>query len=248
MHSHQYRTPQQFTGQKVVVIGAAASGIDISLDLCDEVETVYLSHHGDRRTCELPGNLEQRYDVIQVEDNGTVVFEDGQRCKADVIMFCTGYLFTFPFLSAECGISVDDNRVTHLYKHVFNIKYPTMSFIGLPIHICPFPQFSLQARLIASVLAKRTILPSKEDMLKDEEEDYQHKISKGLKHHYAHFLGPQQWDYNTDMSNLAKCQALDPIVENIYNHCAYYRKNYVMNYKNMEYQATFDSTFEYIAE
>lgn len=248
MHSHQYRTPQEYAGKKVVLIGAAASGMDISLDLCSDAETVYLSHHGNRKTCKLPNNLEQHYDVIEVDDHGAVVFQDGQRREVDVIMFCTGYLFTFPFLSKECGISVDDNRITHLYKHLFNINYPTMAFIGLPIRIGPFPQFSLQARLIAAVLAKKTILPSKEEMLKDEEDDYQEKMSEGLKHHYAHLLGPRQWGYNSEMSDLAKCQALNPNVENIYEHATYYRTHDVMNYKKMEYEATSDNTFEFQLE
>lgn len=244
MHSHQYRSPGNFTGKRVVLIGAAASGIDICLDLCGDAKILYLSHHGNRLSSELPGNIEQHYDVIEVEDDGAVVFQDGQRRKADVIMFCTGYLFSFPFLSEKCGITVVDNRVTHLYKHLFNIKYPTMSFIGLPIRITPFPQFSLQARLIAAVLSQKTLLPSTNDMLKDEEEDYQDKMLKGIKHHYAHYLGPTQWQYNSEMSKLAKCEPIDQVVEDLYEHCAYYRTNDVMNYKKMEYKATSDSTFE----
>lgn len=196
---------------------------------------VYLSHHRDRLTCELPSNHEQHYDISKVEDDGTVVFEDGQRRNADVLMFCTGYLYSFPFLSKECGITINDSRVTHLHKHIFNIKYPSMSFIGIPIRLSPFPQFSLQARVIATVLSKKSILPSEEEMLKQEEADYQDKMSQGLKHHYAHFLGPRQWAYNKEMVDLAKCQPLNPIVEKIYDLNINYRTNDVMNYKKMQY-------------
>lgn len=243
MHSHHYRSPEMFAGKTIVLVGAGASGIDISLDLCNQAQIVYLSHHGNRFTCQLPSNLEQLSDISIIEDDGSIVFEDGERRQADAIMFCTGYMFSFPFLSKECGITVHDSRVTPLYKHLFNIKYPSMAFIGLPIRICPFPQFSLQARLIAAVLMQKTILPSTEEMLEDEENDFQAKMSQGIKHHYAHLLGPRQWDYNKEITELAQCDPMHPVVEKLYEHCIYYRKNYVTTYKNKEFKATL-TTFE----
>lgn len=43
-----------------------------------------------------------------------------------------GYKFSFPFLSVDSGIFVDDNFVQPLYKQIFNIEHPTMAFIGIP--------------------------------------------------------------------------------------------------------------------
>ena len=45
----------------------------------------------------------------------------------------SSYLYDFPFLGDDSTISVDDNCVHPLYKHVFPIEVaPDLSFIGLP--------------------------------------------------------------------------------------------------------------------
>ena len=44
MHSHNYRRPETFVGQTLVVVGAAFSGSDISQELLDHgARAVYLS-------------------------------------------------------------------------------------------------------------------------------------------------------------------------------------------------------------
>jgi len=43
------------------------------------------------------------------------------------------YKFHFPFLQTNGNVTVDDNRVGPLYKHVFPPLWaPCLSFIGLP--------------------------------------------------------------------------------------------------------------------
>jgi len=43
------------------------------------------------------------------------------------------YLYDFPFLGDDSTITVDDNRVDPLYKHIFPPEVaPHLSFIGLP--------------------------------------------------------------------------------------------------------------------
>lgn len=48
------------------------------------------------------------------------------------IQYFIGYSYTFPFLSADTGIHVDDNYVQPLYRHCINIEHPTMYIIGIP--------------------------------------------------------------------------------------------------------------------
>ena len=244
MHSHEYRYPEPFKDKKVVLVGAAASGIDISLDLWDSAQAVYLSHYRKPFTCKLPDNLEQHQVIKEVFDDGRVLFQDGRTKQADCIIFCTGYNFSFPFLTDDCDITVKDNRVTHLYKHLFNINHPSMSFIGLGIRICPFPQFSLQAQSVVSVLSGKVSLPSKEEMLSEEEKEFKEKMSKwDNKTHYAHFLGPQQWDYNNELAKFAKCEPMHPIVKDLYEYTWIFRVNDLMGYKDKEFKATSNSTW-----
>lgn len=55
-----------------------------------------------------------------------------------------GYNFTYPFLSVDCGIFVDENFVQPLYKQTFNIEHPTMVFIGIPFTVATTRLFDLQ--------------------------------------------------------------------------------------------------------
>jgi hypothetical protein len=62
-----------------------------------------------------------------------VVFKNGKTVYADTIMHCTGYKYYFPFLDTKGEVTVEDNRVGPLYKHVFPPALsPGLSFIGLP--------------------------------------------------------------------------------------------------------------------
>lgn len=57
-----------------------------------------------------------------------------------------GYKYTFPFMSIDCGLTVDDNYVQPLYKHCININRPTMALIGLPYYVCASQMFDLQVK------------------------------------------------------------------------------------------------------
>ncbi|KAK1653196.1 hypothetical protein QYE76_071001 [Lolium multiflorum] len=135
MHSHSYRVPEAFHGQVVVVVGYATSGFDISRDVAGVAREVHVA----AATCvemqrTARPNLWLHPMIERAEADGSVVFQDGNRVKADAIIHCTGYKYSYPFLDEEVvGISVDDNRVGPLYKHVFPPHLaPHISFIGLP--------------------------------------------------------------------------------------------------------------------
>lgn len=61
-----------------------------------------------------------------------------------------GYSYSYPFLSIESGIHVEDNFIQPLYKHIFNIEHPTMGFIGLAMAAYKLPLFDLQVNFITS--------------------------------------------------------------------------------------------------
>ncbi|KAG0706008.1 Flavin-containing monooxygenase FMO GS-OX-like 8 [Chionoecetes opilio] len=144
MHSHEYRTPKPFSGLRVVVLGASVSGLDISLELSTTAKEVLLSHnHPVNIPSELPANLRQVRGIVAANEDG-FVFGDGSQAEADVVLYCTGYEYTFPFLSEECGVSVEDNIVKPLYKHLIHTAFPSMAFIGIPFHIVAFLLFDFQ--------------------------------------------------------------------------------------------------------
>ena len=57
LHSHQFRTEDQFVDKNVVLFGGLSSGQDIALVLSKFAKNVYLSHKGRRIAAPLPDNL-----------------------------------------------------------------------------------------------------------------------------------------------------------------------------------------------
>lgn len=55
-----------------------------------------------------------------------------------------GYNFSYPFLSVDTGINVDENCIKPLYKQIFNIEHPTMIFIGVPFTACTIRVYDIQ--------------------------------------------------------------------------------------------------------
>ncbi len=71
----------------------------------------------------------EKPEIIEIKGD-LVTFKDGSKFSAEVIIWCTGYVYSFPFLSKEI-IQVESNpsRV-HLFKHVFIPERPNIAFIG----------------------------------------------------------------------------------------------------------------------
>lgn len=95
---------------------------------------------------ELPPNLKSLPITIQkCIDSETVELENGSQLKLDAIVFCTGYQYSFPFLSEEIRLKNEHGRLTPLYKHMMHIDYPgQLFFVGLPKLICPALVFDYQ--------------------------------------------------------------------------------------------------------
>ena len=112
-----------------------------SIDIAAFAKSVVLSHNNPNLASKLPANLEQRKGIQKVVGPHEVQLLDGSSINnIDCLLFCTGYHYTFPFLSKSCGIEVKNRIVSPLFKHMISINHPTLAFIGIPIQICPFPQ------------------------------------------------------------------------------------------------------------
>lgn len=93
----------------------------------------------------MPKNLIQVSDVSHVQGNDIFLKDDDvQVVKADVFIYCTGYNYNFSFLDKSCGILLEGNHVKPLFKHIVNIKHPSMFFIGIPNQVTPLPLFHIQ--------------------------------------------------------------------------------------------------------
>jgi dimethylaniline monooxygenase (N-oxide forming) len=97
--------------------------------------------------------------TIERYDGDHVVFADGSRERADVVVCCTGYKITFPFLGDEL-LSTTDNEVA-LYRHVVPPDHPGLYFIGLVQPLgSVMPLAEAQSEWVADLLEGKAALPS----------------------------------------------------------------------------------------
>ncbi|KAL0395321.1 UNVERIFIED_CONTAM: Flavin-containing monooxygenase FMO GS-OX-like 4 [Sesamum latifolium] len=199
IHSHNYRVPDPFRDQIVVVIGSAASADDISRDISIVAKEVHITSRSieNGRLGKLSG-----HDNIWLHSMVKLINSDklnlnGERPVRTVFSSFCSYKYHFPFLETNGTVSVDDNRVGPLYKHVFPPALaPSLSFIGLPWKVVPFPLFEFQSKWIAGVLSGRIPLPSKEEMMTDTEAFYSSLEASGIPKRYTHRLDADQFEYD----------------------------------------------------
>ncbi|KAE8610767.1 hypothetical protein XENTR_v10012235 [Xenopus tropicalis] len=102
-----------------------------------------------------------------------VQFEDGTvEENIDVIIFATGYNYSFPFLDASV-IKIDSSR-TYLYKNIIppNLEKATLGILGLIQPLGPImPTAELQARWITRIFKGLCRFPPKNEVMDDIEKD-----------------------------------------------------------------------------
>lgn len=244
LHSHDYRVPEKFEGKTVVVIGAGPSGMDLALEISSKAKKVFLSHHNrDPIHTIFPEHVIQVPDVKKFNEN-EAVFTDGRREKIDVIFYCTGYKYSFPFLSSKCGVKVDDNMVTPLWKHLLSIENPTLAFVGLPFYVCAFSMFDLQVRFVFKYWLGDKQLPAKDIMLSEEANELERKKLQGLGKRHFHMMGPEQGDYYDDLSNTAGLEHLPPVLTKLHNESSMRFLDDLVHYREDRYKIIDD--FNYV--
>ncbi|KAL9000476.1 MAG: hypothetical protein Q9188_005669 [Gyalolechia gomerana] len=171
-HSKYYRTPDSFTDKKVIVVGNSASGLDIATQIATVCRCPLLNSKRSEAP-EFQRQASWKREVAEIAEflppsdyPRAVRFNDGQvESDVDAIVFCTGYYYSFPFLSSlQPAPIVTGERVENIYQHLLYTDHPSMAFVGLPYKIVPFRTCEGQAAVVARIWAGRLELPSKSDM------------------------------------------------------------------------------------
>ncbi|NXE37520.1 FMO1 monooxygenase, partial [Ptilorrhoa leucosticta] len=104
----------------------------------------------------LTGRITIKPGVKEFKDNSVVFHNCPEEEPIDIVVFCTGYNFSFPFLE-ESVVRVE-NKHASLYKYVFptHLQKPTLAVLGL---IKPLggimPMAEMQARWVSRVFKGR---------------------------------------------------------------------------------------------
>ncbi|TFK70892.1 FAD/NAD(P)-binding domain-containing protein [Pluteus cervinus] len=139
IHSRQYRFPEVFQNETVLVVGAATSGGEISRDVNPYAKKVYQSIRPDKATVphfglklflgRLPANTTIIPEIKEVRavgstfQEGEVVLNNGTVITGiDRVIFATGYRYSFPFLPAyhnsSYGLKEDAPRTPEVVQPI----------------------------------------------------------------------------------------------------------------------------------
>lgn len=168
-HAKQYRTSEPFTGKKVVIVGNGPSGVDVAaqinavcqkpalLSVRSPTTPALLEHTGCEEVPEieelLPGQRGVRFVDGRVEED------------VDALVFCTGYMFSYPFLPELQHQLITDGKGVHgLYKHFLHIDHPTLVFPSLNMKAIPWPVAEAQAAVFSALWSNQLDLPAEETM------------------------------------------------------------------------------------
>ena len=231
LHSADYKGPEAFAGQRVVVVGASSSASEVAVEVSQAAPGLLLSvRHGtwitprmvgsrpaDLRVSRFGNRLPAKYrerafkqmildeykrqglepakylplpefdlrrirltpglDLLRQLQSGAiiakpaierlegdaVVFVDGTRAIADVIIAATGYHINLPFVD-RAVVEVNGDTIW-LYRHVFPPDRPGLAFIGFCTVGAPVPPaVEMQCRWVAAIFAGRVRLPPAEAM------------------------------------------------------------------------------------
>jgi len=115
------------------------------------------------------GTVTPKPNIERLEADG-VRFTDGSEVHADVVVYCTGYKITFPFLHRDL-ISAPDNDIA-LFRRVFHPLIDNLFFIGLlqPLGAI-MPLAEAQGEWVSDYLTGNYRLPAPTQMRRDIDAD-----------------------------------------------------------------------------
>jgi cation diffusion facilitator CzcD-associated flavoprotein CzcO len=172
VHSKAYRNANPFTGKRVIVVGNSASGVDIGAQIGKVCKQPLLQSSRSENIFASAGGMPWKEDIPELvaflnpaTQNRSLLLANGKVVRdIDVILFATGYFYSFPFLQLNPPVITHGFRARHLYQQLFHIQHPILAFPVLQQRIAPFPMAENQAAVIARVWSGRLNLPSEAEM------------------------------------------------------------------------------------
>lgn len=168
LHSHDFRSADEFAGKDVLCVGASYSSEDIGIQCYKYgAKSVTFSWRTKPMGFKWPARMDE-VPLLERVEGKTAIFKDGTKKDVDAIILCTGYLHHHPFMEDSLRLK-SRNRYypPNLYKAIFWIDNPKLMYIGMPDQFYTFNMFDAQAWYARDVVLGRIKPPSKSDMIAD---------------------------------------------------------------------------------
>jgi hypothetical protein len=166
-------------------VGNGPSGADLANQLLHFAHSIRRSVRSQPNALAITNPKVRDVAPLKQFTKDSVELIDGTKLEdIDMVIFCTGYLYTLPMFPKEAGFITSDGSYVHkLYQHTFYVEDPSLIFMGLPKQVIPFPTFQNQAIVVAKVWAQKLSLPSVQVMRQDELARLEKKGFEGTKYH-----------------------------------------------------------------
>ena len=219
-HSKFFRNPDPYVNKQTIVVGNAASGLDIAHHLSPHVtKPLYLSIRSAASPIISagPSSSSEILEVPQIQrldahaNPPTVTLSDGTVLTGiDRILFCTGYHYSYPFLRSLPShdlppVVTDGSRTREVYRHIFYHPRPSLAFVGLGQKIVPFPVVEAQAAVVAGVWSGRVGLcaEGREGMRRWEAELLERAVRRKGEKDFHTLAFPEDAEYLEDCARWA---------------------------------------------
>jgi len=167
MHAHDFREANEFAGKRLLLIGSSYSAEDIALQcLKYGAQHIICTWRSKPMGFKWPKEVEEK-PLVQRFDGKVATFKDGTTAEVDVVMMCTGYLHSYPFLREDLRLKAKNLLYPPgLYKGIVwteggNNK---LLYCGAQDQYYTFTMFDVCAMWIVKLIEGEVTLPSKEEM------------------------------------------------------------------------------------
>lgn len=243
MHSHDYKDVEDFRDQRVLLVGAGASGLDLAVQLSNVTSKLVHSHHLSYNQPNFPANYIKKPDVLHFTSNGAV-FNDETAEDFDIVILCTGYDYYHPFLKEKTsGITATKKYVLPLYRHLVNIKYPSMTFVGVSKKVIT-RVMDAQGQYSAALAAGKFELPPQGVMLRNWLAHVHDLRNKNYKINDVNVIGDEMDNYFEILSKEAGIQRPPKVLKTIRDFNAQNRLEDLLNYRDYDYKLIDDDNYE----
>ena len=191
IHSKAYSMPEDFNGSHVLVVGAHASGIDLTLDLFEHGVKVDISHRKPE-PASLSPQITQFKEPVRFEKDHVYFKNDDTGYKFDMIIFATGYDRNLEYLHPDCLLDTDI-LPRPLYNFIINPHYASMALFNQCSMIAPFPFSEYQAMYFRDILLGKIELGETQQLIEDSAKSIKRLPLEPLK--YQYYLGLNQFQY-----------------------------------------------------
>ncbi|KAG9311854.1 hypothetical protein JVU11DRAFT_8106 [Chiua virens] len=227
LHSIFYREPERYTNQTVIVVGSGASGRDAASQVALHARKVYHSVRSQKDPA--TGPVEVVPEIAYFTPDAVVFADGSHRHDIDSVILGTGYDLRIPFLessgevamipkSSERGPGLTTNLryLFPLHQHIFSLSasHPpnALAFVGLPILVSNCPSDLAQSIYVANAIVNASLLPSREEMLKELDGSEEDLRSRGYDPYYVghRMVDNSSFDYQDHLIAQLKKQGAIP--------------------------------------